>query len=453
MYQYFHASAALLPDGWARAVTFAVDTAGTLREIRCGGDCPAGAVALPGPVLPGMVNVHSHAFQRLMAGLAERPGGGAEDSFWTWRERMYALVSALTPEQVHAIARSLYVHMLEAGYTAVAEFHYLHRDADGRPYADPAEMSLQVLAAAASAGLPITLLPTLYCHGGFGGQPLAPAQRRFSMDDEQALALLDRLDRQTREHQRVGVAFHSLRAVDGARMRRVLDALPGDRPIHIHAAEQQREVDDCLAHHARRPVAHLLDTVGLDARWCLVHATHMSPDETARMARSGACAGLCPSTEASLGDGLFPAPEFVAAGGRFAIGSDSHVSVSPLEELRWLEYGQRLRTQRRNRLHDGGEVGTFLYGEAATGGARAAAQPTGALEVGRRADFVVLDGGQPMLAGCAPEQIASRWLFAGEQAWVGEVWVAGRRAVAGGRHPLHDETSRELAAVARELLA
>lgn len=451
MYQHFHCNAALLPSGWAQNVRIGVDELGIIRTVQTDKTVASSACLLPGPVLPGMVNAHSHAFQRLMAGLAERPGGG-EDSFWSWRERMYALVARLMPEQVQAIARYLYIEMLKAGYTAVVEFHYLHHDVCGRPYAEPAEMALRVSAAADEAGLAITLLPVLYRYGGFGASAPSAAQSRFLHETNTFVELIERLRPRLQREQRLGVAFHSLRAVTEAQMRRVLEALPHVRPVHIHIAEQQREVDDCVAWCGRRPIAYLLERFAVDECWSLVHATHMNEEECGALARSGACAVLCPTTEASLGDGFFPASAFLAAGGRFAVGSDSHVSLSVAEELRWLEYGQRLLSERRNRLHHGGEVGTHLYQGAAQGGARTADQPTGALVPGRRADFVVLDGGHPLLAGCEPAQIASRWLFAGNNAWIREVWVGGRRVVAHGRHAQEDAAGRDFAEVARELL-
>jgi formimidoylglutamate deiminase len=451
VYNYFHCPSALLPEGWRRNVLIGVDDDGFIRSIGADQSVPPDGCRLPGPVLPGMVNAHSHAFQRLMAGLAERPGGG-EDSFWSWRERMYALVARLTPDHVQAIARYLYIEMLKAGYTAVAEFQYLHHDDQGRPYAEPAEMALRVAAAADAAGLPMTLLPVLYSYAGFGGCAPSTDQRRFIHDGHGYIDLQERLRSRLPAGQRLGLTFHSLRAVSEAQMRQVLTALPETRPIHIHIAEQQLEVDDCLAWCGQRPVEYLLERFAVDSRWALVHATHMNEHECDALARSGACAVLCPTTEASLGDGFFPAPAYMAAGGASAIGSDSHVSVSVLEELRWLEYGQRLLTQKRNRLHAGGEVGTYLYQGAARGGAMAADQPTGELAEGQRADFVVLDGDHPLLAGCRPEQTASRWLFAGSDSWIQEVWVAGRRVVSEGHHPLEFGAGQAFAETATALL-
>ncbi|HET7358834.1 MAG TPA: formimidoylglutamate deiminase, partial [Rhodanobacteraceae bacterium] len=323
-------------------------------------------------VLPGMPNLHSHAFQRAMAGLAERRGQG-DDSFWSWRETMYAFAAALGPDDLQAIAAQLYVEMLKAGYTQVCEFHYLHHQPDGTPYADPAAMSLALVEAAREAGIGLTLLPVLYMRGGFDGRPLSPRQRRFGHDVDGFMALFERLRALHEPMLRVGIALHSLRAVPEAAMREVLDAVAGTGcPIHIHVAEQIGEVQDCLAVHNARPVEWLLDHAPVDARWCLVHATHLTDDELRRAAASGAVAGLCPTTEANLGDGLFPLAAWLDAGGTLGIGSDSHISVSPVEELRWLEYGQRLASRHRNVAARGAgkSVGETLWTAALAGGAQ-----------------------------------------------------------------------------------
>ena len=302
-------------------------------------------------VVPGIANLHSHAFQRAMAGLTERQHSEA-DSFWTWREWMYRFAAMLSPDDVHVIARQLYVEMLEAGFTSACEFHYLHHDVDGRPYARPAAMAEAILAAAQSVGLRLTLLPVLYQRGGFDGRALSDRQQRFGHSTDAFVRLVDDLRRasSTMPGVRVGVAFHSLRAVALPTMREVLAALdePG-MPVHLHIAEQQAEVADGLATHGRRPVQLLLDELPVDARWTLVHATHLDKAEVRGIAASGATVAVCPTTEANLGDGLFPLRAFLAAGGRYGIGSDSHVSVSPVEDLRWLEYGQRLMEQKRAR--------------------------------------------------------------------------------------------------------
>ena len=388
-----------------------------------------------GWVLPGIPNLHSHAFQRVMAGLAERQTH-AQDSFWTWRETMYRIAARFDPDSLQAVAAQLYVEMLEAGYTTVCEFHYLHHAPDGRPYADPAAMSKALVAAARETGIRLTLLPVLYMAGGFDRRPLSERQRRFGHDLDAFLRLVESLRALEDEALRVGVAFHSLRAVPPEAMDAALAALPPDIPLHIHIAEQIGEVQDCLAVRNARPVEWLLDHAPVDARWTLVHATHLTGPETAAVAASGATVAICPTTEANLGDGLFPLREYLDAGGAWGIGSDSHVSVSPVEELRWLEYGQRLQTRHRNIAvrADNGSVGeTLLHGTLASGAA-ATGQAVGLLAPGQAADWIVLDAQAPVFAGARPADVADRWLFAGNRPLVREVCVAGEAVVSGGRH-------------------
>ena len=388
-----------------------------------------------GWVLPGIPNLHSHAFQRVMAGVAERQTH-AQDSFWTWRETMYRIAARFDPDSLQAVAAQLYVEMLEAGYTTVCEFHYLHHAPDGRPYADPAAMSKALVAAARETGIRLTLLPVLYMAGGFDRPPLSERQRRFGHDLDAFLRLVESLRALEDEALRVGVAFHSLRAVPPEAMDAALAALPPDIPLHIHIAEQIGEVQDCLAVRNARPVEWLLDHAPVDARWTLVHATHLTGPETAAVAASGATVAICPTTEANLGDGLFPLREYLDAGGAWGIGSDSHVSVSPVEELRWLEYGQRLQTRHRNIAvrADNGSVGeTLLHGTLASGAA-ATGQAVGLLAPGQAADWIVLDAQAPVFAGARPADVADRWLFAGNRPLVREVRVAGEAVVRGGRH-------------------
>jgi formimidoylglutamate deiminase len=445
---------ALLPSGWARDVRFEVAADGLLARVEANASAE-GAERLRGPVLPGMPNLHSHAFQRAMAGLAE-VAGNPNDSFWTWRELMYRLVGRITPEQLQVIARQLYIEMLKAGYTGVAEFHYVHHDLDGRRYAEPAELALRVSQAAREAGIGLTLLPVLYSHSGFGGQPPSEGQRRFINGTDAYLELIHGLQPRlaAQPAQRVGLCFHSLRAVTPQQITEVLESDSSEGPIHIHIAEQQKEVDDCLAWSQRRPLQWLYDNIEVDERWCLVHATHAEPDEVAAMAASGAVAGLCLTTEANLGDGIFPAVDYLARGGRLGIGSDSHVSLSVVEELRWLEYGQRLRDQKRNRLYrsDQPNIGQTLYEAALTGGAQALGQPVGELAAGRRADLLVLDGNDPYLATAKPETLLNRWLFAGGDRQVRDVMVNGQWVVRERRHALEEQSAGEFAGVLRELL-
>jgi formimidoylglutamate deiminase len=429
---------ALLPQGWRRDVLLEWDAHGELSLVTARASPPLG-VARAEYVVPGMVNLHSHAFQRALGGLTEKAGEGP-DSFWTWRDLMYRVAGQVTPEQIEAIAAQLFSECLRHGYTSLCEFHYVQRDQDGKTYARPAETAERVALAAHRTGMGLTLLPVLYSHAGFGEQPLKPEQKRFRTDVAQVLRIVEALEPLRGPQLEVGAAPHSLRAASGAQVRELAASLPVGRPLHIHIAEQQLEVAQSLEFCGRRPVEALMEQVALDARWCLVHATHLSSDETAALAQSRAVAGLCPTTEANLGDGLFPLAPYIAAGGRFGIGSDSHVSHSPVEELRWLEYGQRLAHQRRNvavtpKQRD---VGDFLWQGALRGGAQAAGRPVGALEAGRRADLLVLDGAHPNLDGVDEQDVLGRFLFCGNDNLVRDVLAGGRWVVQGGRHMAQD---------------
>jgi formimidoylglutamate deiminase len=422
-----------LAEGWTADGAFAVDASGHVAP-------PEGeAERLGGWVLPGMPNLHSHAFQRAMAGLAERKGR-SDDSFWTWRETMYAFAAAIGPEELKAIAAQLYVEMLKAGYTQVCEFHYLHHQPDGVPYAQPEAMSLALIEAARETGIALTLLPVLYMTGGFDGRPLSPRQRRFGHDLSSYVRLLESLRRYESRDVRLGIALHSLRAVPEDAMRALLaTGAAKDLPIHIHIAEQIGEVQDCLATRGARPVEWLLDHAPVDERWTLVHATHLTGHETSRLARSGAVAGLCPTTEANLGDGLFPLADYLDAKGVLGVGSDSHISISPVEELRWLEYGQRLSTRHRNiaARAEGDSVGEILWRAALRGGARAAGLPVGELRCAARADLLVLDDDAPVLAARDAASLLDTFLFAGNVPLVRHVMCGGRWVVRDFRH--HDE--------------
>lgn len=453
----YHAAQALLPDGWACDVLFELDARGHLAAITPGATA-GDAERLAGPLIPGMPNLHSHAFQRAMAGLTEK-GGPEGDSFWSWREQMYRFLERLTPDDVEIIATQLYIEMLESGYTSVAEFHYLHHDAAGAHYRNPAEMGERHCAAAAQAGIGLTLLPVLYAHSNFGGAPPTPGQRRFINTPDSFRRLMESLaGTLTRQPlQRLGAAPHSLRAVTPEELHEAvlhLDMLDATAPIHIHAAEQQKEVDDSLAWSGQRPVEWLLDQVGLGPRWCLVHATHLLPAETERLAASGAVAGLCPSTEGDLGDGFFDAPRYLAAGGRFGIGGDSHVGVDPFHELRWFEYGQRLKLQKRNVLVNelGASLGGRLYRAALAGGAQALAQPVGALAVGRRADWVVLDTADPALAEQQGDGLLDAAIFGPVRRPVRDVMVGGLWQVREGRHAQAASSLERYRATMRRLL-
>ena len=426
---------ALLPTGWARDVVLDIGTDGTFSSIDVAFAPPRDAERVQGPLIPGMPNVHSHAFQRALAGLTQR-GGPAADDFWTWRTEMYRFLERVGPVEQEAIAAQLYLEMLKAGYTSVAEFHYLHHDPAGRPYANPAEMAMRIVAAASDAGIGLTLLPVFYAHSDFGGAAPTQAQRRFIHGPDSFRALLRRLVEN--DELLLGVAPHSLRAVTPAELEAVVGLGEGgivDGPIHIHAAEQRKEVDACVAWSGARPVEWLLDHADIDARWCLVHATHMTSDEARRLAATGAVAGLCPTSEADLGDGVFPAVEYVGARGRIGIGGDSHVSVNPFAELRMIESAQRLTRERRNVLtRDGESSGLHLFQAMVAGGAQALAQPVGAIEAGRRADLVVLDPDDPALLEQPPTNLLDAAIFGPAQRVVRDVMVAGRWVIGEGHH-------------------
>ena len=390
-----------------------------------------------GWALPAVANLHSHAFQRAMAGLAERqtdPANarlGAHDSvdtFWTWRETMYAMAARFTPELLHAVASQLYVEMLEAGYGSVCEFHYLHHTPGGQAYAPATAMSDALIAAARDTGIRLTLLPVLYMTGGFDGRPLSERQRRFGHDVDAYLRLFDALRANESDTLRVGCALHSLRAVPPDAMREVLAALPGDARIHVHIAEQLPEVEECVALRGARPVQWLLGNADVDARWTLVHATHLDDSEVRGIAASGATVAICTTTEGNLGDGLFPLHDYLDAGGRWGVGSDSHISVSPVEELRWLEYGQRLVSHRRNIASSmrSPSVGASLF----DGVQASAANSTGF----DATDRIVLDADAPILAGATPGDLLDRWIFSGNANLVRDVEIAGVRVVEDGCH-------------------
>lgn len=439
------------PEGWVAGATLGVNADGTLATA---GD--AASESLGEWVLPGMPNLHSHAFQRAMAGLAERKGraGGVpmerasqtvaspafEDSFWSWRETMYAFAAAIGPDALQAIAAQLYVEMLKAGYTQVSEFHYLHHQSDGMPYAQPEAMSLALIEAAREAGIALTLLPVLYMTGGFDGRALATRQRRFGHDVDAYVRLVESLRGLESADVRIGIALHSLRAVPPDALHEVLASeVAQTGPLHIHIAEQLGEVQDCLAKRGARPVEWLLDHAEVDARWCLIHATHLTEAEIFALAKSGAVVGLCPTTEANLGDGIFPLSAYLAAGGTLGIGSDSHISISPVEELRWLEYGQRLSSHHRNvaARTAGTSVGETLWRAALRGGAQASGLSIGELSEGARADLIVLGENSLLLAARDQHSIMDSFLFAGNTPLVRDVMCGGRWVVRDFHH--HDE--------------
>ncbi|GGX76699.1 formimidoylglutamate deiminase [Massilia dura] len=429
---------ALLPDGWRRDVLLEWDGDGRFTGVAAGTAPPLGIEQVE-YVLPGMVNLHSHSFQRALSGLTEIAGADERnpDSFWTWRDLMYRFALGIAPGQMEAIAAQLFVECLRHGYTSVCEFHYVHRAPDGALYPDVAETARRVIAGAHQAGIGVTMLPVLYSYAGFGDAPLRSEQRRFRTGPAEILAIAAALEPLRGTMVEVGVAPHSLRAASVAQIREVLAALPPGRPVHIHIAEQEAEVRQCIDHGGRRPVQFLYDNLPVDERWCLVHATHVEADEVACMAASGAVAGLCPTTEANLGDGLFPLAPFLAQGGRFGIGSDSHVSTSPVEELRWLEYGQRLAARRRNvalspAMPRERRVGDHLWRAALAGGAQASGRQVGALAPAYAADLLVLDEAHPNVS--APPELLNGFIFSGNDNLVKDVLAGGRWVVRGREH-------------------
>jgi len=436
----------LLDTGWAANALIHIDSGGTITQINTGTgptQCPPVSEYqhLSGSVLPGMPNLHSHAHQRAIAGLAEYSGTSA-DSFWTWREIMYRAVLRLSPDDLEAIATQLYCEMLEAGFTHVCEFQYLHHDFDGHAYEDIAEMSKRCVRAAQTAGIGLTILPVMYAYGGFGKQHPSTEQRRFVNTADSYQSIVDQLDKHCVDLDtvQVGLAPHSLRACDGDVLRDVLDlrceSVSGRvRPVHIHIAEQRNEVDDCLEWSGKRPVEWLYEHVQVDEHWCLIHATHTQGHELSAMVESNCVAGLCPSTEANLGDGFFDAAKFSELNGRYGIGSDSQISLSPVEELRWLEYGQRLLHRRRNVMagSDISSTGRYLYERAVAGGQQAAGSRGGLIKVGNRADFIVLNDQHPLLFGRSMDRLIDSYLFSGNQHLVETVIVNGRTVVEHGR--------------------
>ena len=428
----FWSASALLPDGWAQNVRFTVEN-GRIASVET--DTPI----RPGDeqhqiTLPGLANVHSHAFQRGMAGLAEHKGGNSDDNFWSWREVMYRFLDRLTPDDMEAIAAMAYAEMLETGYTHVGEFHYLHNDADGRAYADPAEMAARIAAAAGATGIGLTLLPVFYAHSNFGGHAPNHGQRRFINDLDSFARLMEACRPLLSNGDQLGIAPHSLRAVTPDELSALI-TMHAQGPIHIHAAEQQKEVQDSLAFSGKRPVEWLLEHVGIDERWCLIHATHLTDAETDALAASGAVAGLCPVTEANLGDGIFPALRFLDAGGRIGTGTDSNILIDPAQELRGLEYSQRLAHQARNVLASDTHpsVARRLFEATLTGGAQAMGITPG-LAVGNAADFVTLKASHPALHGRKEDQLLDNWIFAARHGCIDTVWKRGQKWVSQGQH-------------------
>ena len=455
--KHYFMSSVLLPEGWASGVRLSVASDGLISEVVHGVDLdPNTDTRISGAVIAGVANCHSHAHQRAMSGLGEKASidletkNKASDSFWTWRSVMYHYLGRIQPHHLHAIASQLYLEMLKSGYTNIAEFQYLHHDLKGDAYENPAEMTLQCMQAARSVGIGFTALPVLYRYGGFGGQSPLEGQKRFLNDADQFCEIVNRLFQAASEGgaqtTAVGIAPHSLRAVTDGLLNEVLNSL-SDRnlaAVHVHVAEQTKEVDDCLAWSSQRPVEWMMDKFDVDENWCAIHATHMTKKETIGLAKSGAVAGLCPSTEGNLGDGFFDINTYSQNNGSWAIGSDSHISISPVEELRWLEYGRRLVDRKRNilatekQLHTGMELLT----QALRGGKQSSGLDISELKPGCRADFVVLDDTHPRLYGRAQSDIIDSWIFSGNENLIKDVYVSGEAVILDRHHPLEQEVAR-----------
>ena len=437
---------ALTPSGWENNCVIELDQTGRIAAIT-NNNAGATDLSLNGIVIAGLPNLHSHAHQKAIAGLTEHRIAG-QDDFWGWRDLMYRANAQLDPDQLQAVARYLYTGMLQSGYTSVAEFHYLHHQPGGDPYRDCSELSARLLEAASEVGIAITLLPVLYCRGGFNNDPVQDTQRRFANSPESYLKLLQACDSLCvgNPDRSVGFAAHSLRAVAPDVLSATLEdagSLIKNAPVHIHVAEQTREVAECLALNGVRPVAWLYDQCDVTDQWCLIHATHVDSGELDCIVKSGATVGLCPTTEANLGDGIFPAAQFLTDGGRLGVGSDSQICTSPAEELRLLEYVQRLSLQRRTVMipDDAGSNGRALITTAISGGARALGEKSSGLVSGARGDLIEIDHEHSEFASRTPDQILDSWIFSGPNNAVRNVIVGGRHVVRDGVHPLRESAS------------
>lgn len=450
-----YADSVLIGNQWQRDKTITIDAQGIICAIDSG--YGADATKLQGALVPGMVNCHSHAFQRAFAGFSEYRAN-SQDSFWSWRDIMYCFVAKMSPDDLYRVSRFLYLEMLRAGYTSVAEFHYLHHQPDGTAFTDPAEMSHQVINAADSVGIAITHLPVLYSYAGFGEQTANPGQARFinTLDDYWQLVTALKGRYQNLDKVEFGVAPHSLRAVSKNQLDELVPLakqLGQQTPLHIHIAEQTAEVDDCAAFYGARPVEWLMDNFELQQNWCLIHATHLSAEEIGRLANTGAVVGVCPTTEANLGDGIFAAEEYLSAGGRIAIGSDSHIAINLADEIRSLEYSQRLKLRQRAVLSSPQQtsVGTHLYTHCAEAGASTVNQKVGSIAIGKRADLVLLDSEQPTLYAKPLEFLLDAAIFACDKLPVKSVMVGGQWVLQDGEHLQQEAVKRDYLTVMKKL--
>lgn len=450
----FFAELALIPEGWAKNVRVTLDQTGRIGNVEFRVEPNPGDQNLRKRILlPAMSNLHSHSLQRAMSGLTEKRLE-RRDSFWSWRELMYSFLERLTPERMEAISALVFMEMLECGYASVGEFHYVHHQSGGQHYENIAETSCRIISAAQKTGIGLTHLPVFYMQGGLNGKKLAEGQLRFGNELEQYLRILDQTQNSLRNSPKdylLGMAPHSLRAVSPEFLKEIVEARSSDT-VHIHIAEQLKEVEEIQTHFDARPVEWLLNNIAVDSRWCLIHATHMTQEETQNLAKSGAIVGLCPITEANLGDGVFDGTELLLSGGKYGIGSDSNVRISLTEELRLLEYSQRLVRKERNVMTSKtGSVGRALYDDSLTGGAQALARKSGSIVPGNWADLLTLDAEALTLNGCTEDEILDRWIFSGDDSLVREVWSAGRQMVADGQHIRHEEIELKYRSVIQEI--
>ena len=448
------AKLALISDGWAHNVRISISEDGKITHVE--------SRVMPDPndlqlrnriLLPAMANLHSHSFQRAMAGMTEKRAK-KQDSFWSWRELMYCFLEKLNPEHIEAIAALVFMEMLESGYASVGEFHYLHHQQGGQPYENIAETSSRIIAAAIQTGIGLTHLPVYYMQGGLNGEQLSKGQLRFGNNTENYFRILEQIENEIQtapEDYMFGMAPHSLRAVSPEALKEILDSRQCE-PVHIHISEQQKEVEDIQNNYGKRPVNWLIDNVNVDSRWCLVHATHMLPEEIEKLANSGAVAGLCPITEANLGDGIFDGFEYISSGGKYGIGSDSNVRISLTEELRMLEYSQRLFRKERNIMKDTSRsIGKSLYISALSGGAQGLARNSGSIASGQWADLLTLNSDALTLYGSSEDEILDSWIFSADDSLIREVWSAGRQMVVEGSHVMHDQIEKQFREVIRKL--
>ena len=450
----FFAELALIPEGWAKNVRVTLDQTGRIGNVESGVEPNPDEQNLRKRILlPAMSNLHSHSFQRAMSGLTEKRLE-KRDSFWSWRELMYSFLERLTPERMEAISALVFMEMLECGYASVGEFHYVHHQSGGQHYENIAETSCRIISAAQKTGIGLTHLPVFYMQGGLNGKKLAEGQLRFGNELEQYLRILDQTQNSLRNSPKdylLGMAPHSLRAVSPEFLKEIVEARSSDT-VHIHIAEQLKEVEEIQTHFDARPVEWLLNNIAVDSRWCLIHATHMTQEETQNLAKSGAVVGLCPITEANLSDGVFDGTELLLSRGKYGIGSDSNVRISLTEELRLLEYSQRLVRKERNVMTSKtGSVGRALYDDSLTGGAQALARKSGSIVPGNWADLLTLDAEALTLSGCTEDEILDRWIFSGDDSLVREAWSAGRQMVADGQHIRHEEIELKYRSVIQQI--